>query len=244
MALLLNEPSVVLGGVSLATAETLQKRLEAEVIASNPKKDLYTILLLSEDEKLNAEIREVLRQKGVHINKEKTITNISYKIAREIWERYQHSKKISLHNQSYQRFEIVLQKFDLEQTAQTTFLTEQIGMPAEALQIIFENLPVVLDEAINQNEANEKMELYTRAGLGCKLTPIPFGKYKLMVENITNPQKFEDIVSGFYKGVKLEADLNRWTAPLPLDSILNRFLAKQLEFIGCETSQVYENTLS
>lgn len=244
MALLLNEPSVVLGGVSLATAETLQKRLDAEVMASNPKKDLYTILLLSEDDKLNGEIKEVLKQKEAQIIKEKMITDISYTTAREIWQRYQHSKKISLHNQSYQRFEIVLQEFDLEQSSQTEFLTEQIGMPEESLQIIFENLPVVLDEAINQNEANGKMELYAQAGLVCKLNPIPFGKYKLRVENITNPRKFEDIVAGFYNGVKLESDLNRWTAPLPLDSILNRFLAKQLEFIGCETSQVYENNLS
>jgi len=240
LSLLLNEPSVVLGNVSMATAETLQKRIDAEVIASNPRKDFYTIQFLNGDKKLPQEIQALLKTKGIQAKSEKTITNIPYLVAQEIWQRYQLSKKIILYNQSYQRFEIVLQNFDLNDTVQTAFLTDEIGMPKDALSTIFENLPVVLDESINQNEANEKMEIYSNIGLVCKPSPIPFGKYKINAENIANAKQFEGIVKQFYKDIKLEKDLNRWSAPLPLDSVLNRFLEKQLEFIGCEITREYE----
>ncbi len=107
LILLLNEPSVVLGNVSMATAETLQKRIDAEVIASNPRKDFYTIQFLNGDKKLPQEIQALLKTKGIQAKSEKTITNIPYLVAQEIWQRYQLSKKIILYNQSYQRFEIV-----------------------------------------------------------------------------------------------------------------------------------------
>ena len=107
LSLLLNEPSVVLGNVSMATAETLQKRIDAEVIASNPRKDFYTIQFLNGDKKLPQEIQALLKTKGIQAKSEKTITNIPYLVAQEIWQRYQLSKKIIFYNQSYQRFESV-----------------------------------------------------------------------------------------------------------------------------------------
>lgn len=242
MNLLLNEPSVVLGNVSMATAETLQKRLDAEVIASSPKNDCYTIKLLLKDDRMNNEIVLSLRNAGYsgEINNDSLVTDLTYKQAHSIWNRYHKTNAIALYNQSYQRDKIILEDFDKDDTVQTDFLINEIGMPQDALEVIHQNLPVVLDESLNQVDVNEKLKLYEASGLTCAKNKIPFGKYKIEVNNINDPKKFEEIVSQFYKDIEIEKDIARWTAPLPLDSILNRFLEKQLEYIGCEVTHQYE----
>jgi hypothetical protein len=241
---LLNEPSVVLGNVSMATATTLQRRLDAEVIASNPRKDIYTVILLSQDKNTNLEITNTLKNVGIkaEAQDQSVFQNIPYTKAQEIWSRYHQTKKIAMYNQSYQRFKILLKSFDLNDSVQTAFLINEIGMPEEALEMIFENLPVVLEESLNKNEATEKLTLFTSKGLDCSNDPIPFGKYKIAVDNIEDAQKFQEIVSQFYKDIQIDKNINKWVAPLPIDSLLNRYLEKQLEYIGCDVTHQYQTT--
>lgn len=179
MQLLLNEPSVVLGGVSLATAEILQKRLDAEVIASNPKTDLYTVEIASEKSDFLNNFKAALKQMGVQPEKsQKQIINVSYEQTQSLWKRFPNSKEFLIHNQSFQRLQLVLTNFDLYNDKVKTFLTQNLSIPSEILADIHQNLPVVLDESLNPLEKNQKLEQYQQGGLRCESKAIPFGKQK------------------------------------------------------------------
>ena len=240
MQLLLNEPSVVLGGVSLATAEVLKNRLDAEVIASNPKTDLYTIEITSDKSDFLTNFNAALKQVGIQPEKlQKQIENVSYEQTQALWKRFPNSKEFLIYNQSYQRHQIILEDFDLYKDEVKSFLTQTIGMPNEILADIHQNLPVVLDESVNHIERDQKLEQYQQNGLQCESKAIPFGKYKITVKNIQNQEKVAQVLTQFYKDAVIKNNTEKWTAPAPMCTILNRYLEKQLEFMGCEVEQEY-----
>lgn len=240
MHLLLNEPNVVLGGVSLATAEILQKRVDAEVIASNPKQDLYTIEINSEKSDFLNNFNAALKQVGIQTKRpQKQIQNVSYEQAQSLWKRFPNSKDFQIYNQSYQRHKVLLTNFDLDNEDVKHFLINTISMPSEILADIHQKLPVVLDESLNAIAKDKKLEEYQLGGLQCEAKAIPFGKYKISVKNIRDKEKVEQVLTQFYKGTTLKNNTEKWTAPIPMCTILNRYLEKQLEFMGCEVEQEF-----
>lgn len=241
LQLLLNEPSVVLGGVSMATAESLQKRIDAEVIASNPKLDLYTIEFTAKAENDRLKLINLIKSQEIPIPAGETrwVRNLNYEQLNQFLNRHRSQHEVKIYNQSYSRFRILLENFDLANTTQTEFLVREIGMPQEVLAEIHANLPVLLDESVNYGTLQEKLVLYKQAGLQCSQEQIPFGKYSITVSNITDSGKTREILNRFYKDVTLDTSSPVWKAPLPLESMLSRFLEKQLECIGCEVEYEY-----
>lgn len=241
LQLLLNEPSVVLGGVSLATAKALQSRLSAEVITSNPRADHYTIEVVSIEPLLLSQFTASLKNKGIVFDSTKTkmIPDLTYRQAQDIWNKYNNAAQLLIYNQSYRRYNIELNGFNPEDAEQTAFLTTQVGMPAEILEEVHANLPVLLDESVSINTMLARLEEYNRAGLRCAAVPLPFGKYKLSVNNIMDKKRVQEIVSQFYKDTVIPDSTQEWTAPQPLNNVLNRYLQKQLELIGCEVEYQY-----
>lgn len=241
LQLLLNDPCVVLGGVSMATAESLQKRIDAEVIASNPKMDLYTIEFTADSENERLKLINLIKNKEITIPEGETrwVRNLNYNQMNQFLTRYRSQNDVKIYNQSYSRFRILLENFDLKNTSQTNFLVNEIGMPTEVLSEIHANLPVLLDESVNYGTLEEKLTLYRQAGLTCSEEQIPFGKYVISVRNITDSGKTREILSKFYKDVHLDKITDVWKAPLSLGGTLSRLLEKQLEYIGCEIEYEY-----
>lgn len=241
LQLLLNEPSVVLGGVSLATAKALQSRLSAEVITSNPRADHYTMEVVSIEPLLLNQFTASLKNMGIAFDSTNTkmIADLTYRQAQDIWNKYNHVAQLLIYNQSYRRYNIELNGFNPEDPEQTAFLTNQVGMPADILEEVHANLPVLLDESVSINAMLTLLEEYTRAGLRCAAVPLPFGKYKLSVNNIMDKKRVQEIVSQFYKDTVISDSTQEWTAPQPLNNVLNRYLQKQLELIGCEVEYQY-----
>lgn len=232
--LLLNEPSIVLGGVSIATAQALSKRIDAEVIVSNPKTDLYTLKINTTDVKIKNEIDQLLHTLGLRLAPHPVIVEgINYTISQEIWKRFQQTGAIQIINQSFQRFEIVLDAFDSNNTNHTNVLTQIVGMPQEILSEIANNLPVVLDESVNRKDLSEKLELYTNAGLTCSYNNVPLGKYTITIDQIPDLDKTTAIVKQFFsEGINIKQN-TKWTSPKPLQHILTRYMTEQLEEVGC-----------
>ncbi len=240
LRLLLNEPAVVLGGVSIATACTLQKRLDAEVIATNPKKDCYCIDVVSKQKSFLNNFNAVLNQVGVQYNTEVRLAeNLDYEQARQIWTRFPNSEDFVIYNKSFQRHQIHLVDFDLRNEVSKHFLTLQVGMPADLLHTIHQNLPVILDESVSVNTSERKLKKYSEAGLICEAKVIPFGKYKITIMNIRDNEQVKQILKQFFEDVEIMEGTQKWTSPLPLNSILNRYLERQLELIGCEVENEY-----
>ena len=233
--LLLNEPSVVLGGVSMATAEALTKRIDAEVIASNPKTDYYTLKIKSKDPSFLAQLQATLKNLGIPISLKKTkiLENLDYKTSQEIWRRFNPPNQIQIINQSYQRYEIILEDLDTSQLHYRNALHDLVGMPLDIIDDVLDNLPIQLDESVNKTILYEKLALYNKAGFKCLIKPIPFGVSILSIEEIQDIENTHHIIKQFYTDAVLPTIGEKWVSPKPHNHILTRYIACQLESIGC-----------
>ena len=232
--LLLNDPSIVLGGVSMATADALSKRIEAEVMVSNPQSDLYTLRISSNDSALIGQIQKIIPNLPIRAENNSTfIENIDYKTGQEIWKRFQQTNQIQLINQNFQRFEITLNSFDIHHPEHKKVLTGYVGMPEEILAEIAGNLPIILDESVSKALLSDKMEIYTKAGLQCSFRPITVQKYSIIIDEISDQKKTTEILNHFFPEAAAPVLGKKWVSPKPTQHLITRYIVQQLEDIGC-----------
>jgi hypothetical protein len=234
--LLLKDPALVLGGVSEATATALSKCIDAEVILSNPKTDLYTIKITNKDAALVKQVTAAFANAGIKadLNAQGCVEDVDYIPSQQVWQRLGNTKCIEIYNQSFQRYDIILESADTTNAAYRQVLTNEVGMPEEIIDKVLENLPILLNDAVNRRTLQELLELYTAAGLRCSVNKIPFGDKQLVVDNISEPVQTASILNQFYRGVTIDKAASKWVAPVPVSPLLGRLLAQQLQDIGCE----------
>ncbi|MEM6721263.1 MAG: hypothetical protein AAF611_18190 [Bacteroidota bacterium] len=233
--LLLNEPSIVLGNVSVATAEALQKRTDANVHFSNPRKDLYTILI-SKKEGATAlkNIEKVLKTKATETADAYVIEDISYDHSQLVWRQYQANKAVKLLNQSHQLVSILLDDFEVSNEAHKNFLVEKVGMPAEILEDIHAALPITLFENVNRNQAKTIKADCAAIGLTTSIEKDFNFKKKLYVEDIEDIENVTKILAQFIAKEELpKATATTWKSKEEVPPIIARYLLAQLEHVSC-----------
>jgi hypothetical protein len=234
--LLLKDPALVLGGVSQATAAALSKCIDAEVIMSNPKTDLYTIKICNRDAALLKQVTAAFANAGLNVDlkEQDCIEDVDYTTSQQVWQRLGNTKSIEIYNQSFQRYDIILESADSTNAGYRKVLTNEVGMPDEIIDEVLDHLPILLNDAVNRKTLQELLELYTAAGLRCSFNKIPFGDKQLVVDNISEPVQAASILNQFYTGVTIDKTTEKWVAPKPVSPLLSRLLAQQLQDIGCE----------
>lgn len=239
--LLLNEPSVVLGNVSKNTARALSNRVDAEVIISKPNEDLYTLSVLTEDSNFLRQLKTVLNSYGIEFipGKEKIIDNIDYEKGKEIWRRMNSSKILNLCNQSFQRYEIILEAVDESNPEHIEVLNKEIGIPREIINDLFRNLPVVLNESVNRNNLEKLISNYKKAGLKCIYNAIPHGDRQIIIDELPDKAKAEEVINQFYPGTVINS--KPWVLPKTVKPLIARYLESRLEQIGCVVEQKFIN---
>ncbi len=233
--LMLNEPSIVLGNVSVATAEALQKRTDANVHFSNPRKDLYTILISKKIENNQLRnIEKVLKTKAVETATAFVIENVSYDHSQLLWRQYQANKAVKLLNQSHQLVSVVLKDFDVSNEAHTNFLTEKVGMPAEILADIHDALPISLFENVNRNQAKAINADCDNIGLNTVIEKDFNFKKKLHISAIEDAENVTKILAQFIAEENLpKATATSWTSKEEVPPLIARYLLAQLEQLQC-----------
>lgn len=234
--LILQDPSVVLGGVSYNTAKAFEKRIDAEVMLSNPLKATYTIVIKDFTPTFISEFKALCKN-DEHIIKDHKLCGLSYSQAQKLWNNVQDAKKIKLINEDFTRYKVILNDFDKQNFSSVKFLKEEVGMPKDFIFQLGKHLPVVLEESISKYKLETYLNLTKKAGLGCIAHAVSTNKYKLQVQNITNKKKVEETLEFFFK--KVEIKDNQRQTPERLDDVLNRLLSLQLEALGCEVEPLY-----
>ncbi|HAA16839.1 MAG TPA: hypothetical protein DCE41_36055 [Cytophagales bacterium] len=235
--LLLNEPCVVLGGVSRATAEALDNRLDAEVIVSDPKSAEYTLEVLGEDAMLLKQLQTYLDRAGISIDlkTERKIYPLAYMASQELWRRYQSTGMVKLSNHDFQRYEVVLTGVDEGKPDYKAKLVEFTGMPEEIVEEVLENLPIQVEASVNSQKIEEVVSQYTTEGLMVDTVLLEQTHHKLVVEEIQDMQKSREVLSQYIPQEELPTKIpTPWYAPVPMNDLMVRYVAAQLEAIGCE----------
>ena len=233
--LLLNEPSIVLGNVSAATAEALQKRTDANVHFSNPRKDVYTILISKNSGDVQLKnIEKMLQAKAQETENAYIIENVSYDHSQLIWRQYQSDKAVKLLNQSHQLVSIVLKDFTLSNDTHTNFLMDKVGMPKEILGDIHEALPISLFENVNRNQAQVILENCTSIGLTTTIETDFNFKKRLQIENIEDFENVSKVLAQFIAKEDLpKSNVTSWTSKEKVPPLIARYLLAQLEQLQC-----------
>lgn len=237
LSLLMNEPAIVLGGVTVATAEALSKRVDAEVIISNPKTDLYTIEIIKSDHIHIAQIKDFIKQYQLNLVDTKFIVDVSYDQAQNIWKRFQSNHVLKIINQSFRRFEIVLESIDSQQPNVKKSLIELTGMPEEIVEEVIQELPIQLEESVSYAAVAEKLKMYKNVGLNCEAYSIPFNLCNVVIEQLNYSAQINEILSNYFdKNTLPNSASTKWKSNIPINQLLARFIAYQLQLINCEVN--------
>ncbi len=238
LTLLMNDFGIVLGNISIATAQALSNRLDAEVVISNPKLDFFTLQISSTNHLFINQLNEQLKK--LHINQIITtngdIKDISYNNAQQLWQRFQSTGYIKLVNQSFQRFEILIDKADTTNANYKTILINEVGMPDDIIDEVLNNLPIVLHESVNTALLTEMLEKYKQAGLHCSYRPVSDVPYLLSIQHISNFDQAKQILSEYYNTQSLLKNTLEWVAPTAINNLIARYALAQLETIGCQAT--------
>lgn len=233
--LMLNEPSIVLGNVSVATAEALQKRTDANVHFSNPRKDAYTILISKKAENIQLRnVEKVLKATAEETADAYVFENISYDHSQLLWRQYQSNKAVKLLNQSHQLVSVVLEDFDVSNEEHVAFLVEKVGMPKEILEDIHAALPISLFENINRKNASAMITDCDSIGLATAIEQDYNFKKKLHIEGIEDAENVTKILAQFIAKEELpKANATSWTSKEEVPPLIARYLLAQLEQVTC-----------
>lgn len=241
--LLTNDPSVVLGNVSESTAQAMCERLDTEIIISAPKKDLYTLFISSDNEnkmlvhKLQSHLNYL--KLNVDLNATKSIINLDYKTAQDIWKKFQSTGLLKMINQSFQRFEINLVNVDQSNENFRAVLMEEIGMPGEIIDSVIADLPIQLEASANGKTVAEKLALFGAAGLHCTAHIIKPNNYKLIIKELGKLSLAQAVLAEYLSPEELPNKQGSWEFPKPLGDLLYRCIADELEEVGCTVDYDY-----
>jgi hypothetical protein len=234
--LLVQEPCVILGNVSETTAEAFQERVAAEVFTSIPMEDKYTIIVDTEDALMLKQLQGAFdyAKLNVDLSTTKYVDGLDYRTSHDLWRKYQGANIIKLRNECLERFEVVLETVDLGNESFRSALTEMVGIPAEVIDQVLENLPVQLDASVHSSNLAQLMAKYKEAGLECSSAKVPISQFNVKLTAIDDLEKTNVLLGQFFAKKTLPTKVEEWTTPSTTGGIMTRFICEQLEAIGCE----------
>jgi hypothetical protein len=237
--LLLQEPAVVMGGASPATAEAIASRVDAEVLISYPKRELYTLILQKDNHTLHQQVQHILNQAGIKhdFRQSTTVRDLDYKTSQDIWRRHHSAGNMKIANQAFERYEVVLKDAENRKPEYQEVLLKLAGMPVEVTEEILGLLPVQLHESVAASQAVELVLAYQEAGLSCVAHQLPVTQHLLQIEEMTDAEAAAQVLQQVFE----PADLPRkapWQSKVPMSRMMARYLVAQLEAVGCAADYV------
>ncbi|MGD1847507.1 MAG: hypothetical protein ACFB10_19130 [Salibacteraceae bacterium] len=235
LALLIEEPAMVLGGVSPNTAEALRQRLDAEVTTLRPEECLYTLVFEGNDLVMRQQLQRYLDSHKVEadLKTKPQVEHLDYTTGMSIWRRFQSTGYVKLINEDLERFELVLESVDATAPGWQKALVEFTGMPEEIVSEVVAALPIQLEAGLTPEVGQAALQQLTDAGLQCSLHSIYAQAYRLVIHDMGDFKKVSNILSSVVE----EADLPRigqrsWQSPVPLNDLMARYTLARLEAAG------------
>ncbi|CAM1342436.1 hypothetical protein TAMYLO_220001 [Tenacibaculum amylolyticum] len=243
LELLNSYPCVILGGVSEATVTALKNRVpeNVEISFANPSTSLYCLELINEDQMAHHQVRQYLKtisRKENH-NISNSYRDLSYKDSQAIWRQFQSTGAIRLTNQSFERYEVILEKLNEETPVNSIkdTLHNTMHMPYEIMDEVLASLPVQLEDSINASEVENRIKMYESKGLICDKKKVSNGFRKLVIDEVEDQKETIELLSHFIPKENVASQIQiPWYAPVPLSDLMTRYAIAKLESIGCDAS--------
>ncbi|MEN0016692.1 MAG: hypothetical protein AAF706_03705, partial [Bacteroidota bacterium] len=236
LQLLTNNPPIVLGGVSEATANALGDRLAAEVMAVDPHTSLYTLTFEGADV-IRTRLQAYLDRMGVEadLTSKPVVEHLTHEQGQAIWKQFNTTSAIKLINQDFQRFEVILTDYDQNRAGVQEALASLAGMPREVVDEVLNNLPIQVVPSISRAAIQDTVNSYQQAGLVCEARLISHAQQRLVIEEVKDEQKTRAVLSKFLPKELVPPQVKTpWYAPIPMAELVARYAVAALEANGCE----------
>lgn len=237
LAMLIEEPALVVGGVSPNTAKALTERLDAEITTIDPKEGKYTLVFTGTDRVMEQQLQRYLDKHHVaaDLKKNPRIENLDYDCSQLIWRRFQSTGMVKIVNQGLERFELVLDEIDVDQAGWREKLVSFTGMPDEIVDEVMDHLPIQVAAALPANDVKDQLKALAEVGLHCSFKPVYGQAYQLEITHMGDLKKVQEILGKIMPEDHLPKRANTiWRSQLPLNDLMARYTVAQLEAAGAE----------
>lgn len=218
MRLLFTPPGLVLGGVSQASVDALEARVDglgARVIASRPHKASYDLFAHGLPDALARRLRGELGQRGAE-GEGVFAGELPYAEANRLWRTYGRSGHVAIVDRAFQHFDIVLEAIadGADEAAQQALLQELYGIPPAAYPRLVAAGEVVLGENRTYERMATDIGALAEVGLFARAELATFAQRAVSIDGI-ELSLARQILAGF--GIEgTPTALPATTAPLPL----------------------------
>lgn len=228
--MLLAPPGVVLGNVSLATRDALARQLKGlavQVVSSPRDKATYQLLIEREPGPMLDRLLQDLKQMGLAANNNHTLF-LDHQQASQLWRRHQAAGGLRLLDCTFLRYELSLTQ--ITPASRTEQLPELAGLPAELVDTVIANLPVVVEEGISHGALTDRLRAWQSAGM-----PVEVSLSSLRRCHLTIPAGsfLEPALPLLQQAGLLAADSGSpalpWHSPILQGELLPRWLQAGLE---------------
>lgn len=154
-----------LGCLPVAVLEQQLEGLAAELVCSRRDQARYQLLIERDPGPSLDSLLHDLRQLGLtpdpHTGQPQG--TLDHTSAQQLWRRHQAGGGLRLLDTAFLRYDLSLEAVDAG--SQTDRLPELAGLPAELIDCVLENLPVVVEEGVAHNALQDRLQRWQAAGM-------------------------------------------------------------------------------
>jgi hypothetical protein len=185
---LLRHPTgVVVGAVSEASVQSLISRLDdgADVTWSRPEDATFSVLVSPEQEIIRRRVIDDLAHAGIDLLSESGLVarGLSYRAARELWQRHGGSQAVHVVNEAFLRFDVVLDETARADAAIGETLQRLAGIPEDLADDVVAAAPITLNVAVRSADLADLLQQYYEAGLVVHASMVTFQRVHLEIQS-------------------------------------------------------------
>jgi len=238
--MLLTPPGVVLGDVSEATAQALQSQLadlDVELTCSSRALARYQLLInRTHGPGLDALLHD-LRQHNIRYDADTVEVQeaIDTRQALYLWRRHQAAGGIRLLDLTFMRYDLSLQSVSVD--SDNSQLPKLAGLPAELIDCVLANLPVVVEEGIPASGLDTRLKAWREAGMTVQAVPVTLRQTRLLLPGGSKTDAALPLLLQAGLADPQDSRLpSPWRSPVVYGELMPRWLQQALEQLGIEHS--------
>jgi len=184
-------PGLVLGGVSEATIDALNKRLDGLgtiLIKSRPQKARYDLFSHGLPDTLAQRLRSELKIQGAEASGSIFATDIDYAEANGLWRKYGRTGNVTIVDRLFQNFDIVLEDIEDRGDAvkQAALLENLFGIPSDLFQKLAGAGEVILASCRSYGQFEQEIEELAQIGIWARVDLMTFAQRAVSISEIDN----------------------------------------------------------
>jgi hypothetical protein len=236
--LLMAPPGVVIGDVTQATADALQRvlgDLPVEVICSARHQARYQLFIERQQGQAMNTLLGDLRRMGIPSDDSSALANAEFdhQQGQYLWRRHQSAGGLRLLDKAFLRYDLILEHVGPD--SRLDQLPALAGLPADLIPCVLENLPVVVEEGVSATALPGRLAAWAVTGMSVQAQLASLRCCRLVIQSCPQPALCRELL---LTGGLIDPDAPLpalpWASGLLFGELLPRWLESGLNALEAE----------